>query len=92
MKGPRSLDIPSGTPSGHVFRLSRMGIPDPHGGMPGDLLVRTFIEVPQKIDKNQERILRQLAELEHSDVAPERSQFHGPYPPVFLRKCDGVIS
>ncbi len=75
MQGPRTLSIPPGTPSGHVFRLARFGVPSPQGGPTGELLVRTFIEVPTKIDKEQERILRELAELENTEVAPERRSF-----------------
>ena len=41
----------------------------------GDLLVRTFIEVPKKTSKEQRRVLTELAELDHVEVTPQRKSF-----------------
>ena len=41
----------------------------------GDLLVQVFIEVPKKVSGEQERLLRELAELEHEAVLPHRKSF-----------------
>ncbi len=41
----------------------------------GDLLVQTFIETPKNMSAEQEELLRQLAELEHTDVLPARKNF-----------------
>jgi molecular chaperone DnaJ len=75
LDGPDALTIPAGTQSGEVFRLRKRGMPDPNGGPRGDLLVQTFIEVPKKLNANQEVLLRQLAELERSEVTPHRRSF-----------------
>ncbi|MCU0958872.1 MAG: molecular chaperone DnaJ [Pirellulaceae bacterium] len=75
LDGPDSLSLPAGTQSGEVFRLRRRGMPDPHGGARGDLLVQTFIEVPKKLHPAQESLLRQLAELERAEVTPQRRSF-----------------
>ena len=75
LDGPDALTIPAGTQSGEVFRLRKRGMPDPNGGPRGDLLVQTFIEVPKKVNANQEVLLRQLAELERSEVTPHRRSF-----------------
>ena len=56
LDGPDSLTVPAGTQSGEVFRLRRRGMPDPHGGPRGDLLVQTYIEVPKKLNPNQEAL------------------------------------
>lgn len=77
LKGPHDLKVPSGTESGTLFRLRREGMPNPHGGAPGDLVIRTSVEVPKKLDKKQKELLRQLAELEQANVTPERSSFLG---------------
>ena len=50
-------------------------MPHPQGGRTGDLLVQTFIETPKKLSSDQEDLLRQLADLEHSQVLPERKNF-----------------
>ena len=51
------------------------GMPDPRGGITGDLVVQTFIEVPKKLTTRQEELLRELAELEHANVTPHRKSF-----------------
>lgn len=75
LDGPDSLQVPAGTQSGEVFRIRRRGMPDPHGGPRGDLLVQTYIDVPKKLNPNQEALLRQLAELDRADVTPHRRSF-----------------
>ncbi len=75
LEGPERLTIPRGTQSGEVFKLSGRGMKDPQGGRTGDLLVQTFIETPKKMSAEQEKILRQLAELENTEVLPQRKKF-----------------
>ena len=75
LDGPHELDVPAGTQSGDVFRLRGMGVPDPQTRRPGDLLVRTHIETPKKISKQQRALLEQLAEMENVDVTPQRKSF-----------------
>ena len=70
-----TLKIPRGTQSGAVFKLGGKGMPHPQGGRTGDLLVQTFIETPKKLSSEQETLLRQLAELEATQVLPERKNF-----------------
>ena len=50
-------------------------MPDAQGGPTGDLLVRIQVEVPRKLGEREEELLRELAELEHSNVSPERKSF-----------------
>jgi molecular chaperone DnaJ len=73
--GPDSLRIAAGTQSGDVFTLTGKGVVDPRGGRAGDLLVQVFVEVPKKLSDEQERLLRQLAELDHQSVLPHRKSF-----------------
>lgn len=75
LSGPAELAVPRGTQSGDVFSLRGRGMPDPRGGPVGDLLVQTFIETPKRLSPKQEELLRQLAELEKSDVTPQRKSF-----------------
>lgn len=73
--GAETLNVPRGTQSGEVFKLAGRGLPDPQGGRKGDLLVQTFIETPRKMSAEQEKLLRQLAELEQTEVQPQRKKF-----------------
>ena len=75
LDGPHSLRVDAGTQNGDVFKIRGEGIVDPRGGRKGDLLVQVFIEVPKKLSSEQEALLRDLAELEHEAVLPERKSF-----------------
>ena len=73
--GRHQLRVDAGTQNGEVFTVKGMGIADPRGGRAGDLLVQVFVEVPKKISAEQERLLRELAELDLESVLPHRKSF-----------------
>lgn len=75
LDGKHTLTIPPGTQPGEVFRLRGLGMPDPHGGSPGDLHIQVQVEVPKKLTPRQEHLLRELAELEQTEVTPHRKSF-----------------
>ena len=75
LNGPDELTIPSGTQSGTLFRLPGRGVPELQSRGRGDLIIRTYIEVPGKINREQKELLKQLAELEQVHVTPERKSF-----------------
>jgi molecular chaperone DnaJ len=75
LEGRGEVDIPAGTQSGQVFRMNGKGMPDPRRRGLGDLLVQVVIEVPKKLSKEEQTLLRQLADVEHKHVAPERKSF-----------------
>lgn len=69
--GSVRLSIPPGVQSGEVLRLRGQGLPGLHGRGKGDQLVRLRVWTPQKLTRDQERILRELREVE--EPAPEHS-------------------
>ena len=75
LDGPHELRVEPGTQNGDVFTLRGKGVIDPRAGRTGDLLVQVFIEVPKKVNAEQERLLRELAELDHESVLPHRKSF-----------------
>tara|TARA_R110002049_G_scaffold72490_1_gene187012 strand:+ start:129307 stop:130464 length:1158 start_codon:yes stop_codon:yes gene_type:complete len=75
LDGPHSLRIEPGTQTGEVFKVRGQGVVDPRGGRAGDLLVQVFVEVPKKLSSDQERLLRELADLDHDSVLPQRTSF-----------------
>jgi len=75
LNGPHELKVPAGTQSGEVFRVRGRGLADPRGGSAGDLHVQTTIEVPKKLTPKQDKLLRELADLEQSEVSPHRKSF-----------------
>jgi molecular chaperone DnaJ len=75
LDGRRRLTIPQGTQPGDMLKLNGLGMPDPHGGRRGDLYVEVQVEVPKHLSEGQERVLRELAELEKVEVTPHRKSF-----------------
>ena len=73
--GKTELKIKRGTQSGEVYELRGQGIVDPRDGVRGDQFVQLVVEVPRKLNKKQEELLRQLAELEEANVSPRRKSF-----------------
>lgn len=58
----QSLEIPAGSQPGDVLRIPRVGLPRIEGGGVGDLVVHLTIQVPKKLDKAQEKLVRSLGE------------------------------
>ncbi|MEN0111284.1 MAG: molecular chaperone DnaJ [Planctomycetota bacterium] len=75
LDGRDTITLEPGTQSGDVFRLAGEGMPDPRRRGAGDLLVQVSIEVPKKLSPDEESLLRQLAEMEQANVAPQRKTF-----------------
>jgi molecular chaperone DnaJ len=75
LEGKTQHYIYPGTQPGEVVRIRGGGMPDPRGGRSGDLQLHVILEVPKKIDSEQEALLRDLAELEQAAVSPHRSSF-----------------
>lgn len=75
LKGRHLLKIPPGTQPGEVIRLRGFGMPDVRGGANGDLFVQIQMEVPKKVSKEEEDLLRRLADMKHADVTPHRKSF-----------------
>jgi molecular chaperone DnaJ len=84
LDGSELIEIPPGTQSGKVVRLGGRGVPRLQGRGRGDLLVHVIVDTPVKLSKEEDALLRQLAELRGEQVAPPdtglfsriRSGFH----------------
>ncbi len=74
LEGTETLTIPQGTQSGQEFRVASKGIARLRGRGRGDLVVVAYIDTPNKVTKEQEELLRNLAELEGAEVAPEKKR------------------
>ena len=72
LDGAEELVIPHGTPSGKVFTFRSRGVPRVDGRGRGDLLVRIAVDTPTDLTREQEELLRQLAEQRGEEVAPHR--------------------
>lgn len=84
LTGRARLQIPAGSQTGTEFRLRGEGMPElkvTRQGQPvehtrkGDLRVTVVVETPAHLTKRQEELLRELAEIEHKQVSPQRKSF-----------------
>jgi molecular chaperone DnaJ len=88
LKGTAKLKIPRGTQSGDLFRLRGLGLPNVRTGRLGDLIAQVMIEVPRKLSRRQEEILRDLAETEKTEVSPRRKGFLDWLKSQFAREAE----
>ena len=63
LKGNITLQIPPGTQTGEVLRLTGQGVPRSNGADRGDQVVRIKVVTPQSLSKEQRRLLTELADL-----------------------------
>jgi molecular chaperone DnaJ len=66
VEGSVRLTIPAGIQTGEVLRLRGQGLPGLHGRGRGDQLIRVRVWTPQRLNKEQEKVLKELKELEES--------------------------
>lgn len=75
LEGKVKMRVPTGTQSGKTFRLRGKGIPTMGGAGKGDQMVRVLVEVPEKINRQQRKLLEQLAEEMGVDTHPQQKNF-----------------
>ncbi|MFN9972180.1 MAG: DnaJ C-terminal domain-containing protein, partial [Phycisphaerae bacterium] len=75
LNGKSKLIIPKGTQAGTAFRIEDEGLPNLRSGRKGDLIVGVRVEVPKKMTKAQEKLLREYAASEDQAVLPETQGF-----------------
>jgi molecular chaperone DnaJ len=63
------IEIRPGTQSGAVLHLRGKGVPKLRSTARGDLYVHVEVRTPTRIDEEQERLLRELADLRNEDVS-----------------------
>jgi len=89
LEGREKITISRGTQSGDLYRLSGKGMPDLHGRGQGDILVQVVVEVPKRLSRRQEELLRQFAETESKGVLPQRASFLEKLATYFLGQESG---
>ncbi|RLT39427.1 MAG: molecular chaperone DnaJ [Chloroflexi bacterium] len=78
------LKLRGGVQHGEVHVIKGRGVPHLRGSGRGDLLVRTFVVVPDRLSSEQKELMRQLAEsLGTPEVPAEDAGFFGRIRDVF---------
>ncbi len=75
LEGRASVKIPPGTQSGTIFRLRGKGMPELNSSRRGDLLVRTHVEVPTRLNGDQREKLRAFTDSLGGENTPESEGF-----------------
>ena len=75
LEGKVQMKLPPGTQSGKSFRLRGKGITAYGGVGKGDQLVTVMVEVPEKITREQRRLIEALAAEMGTDTLPQRASF-----------------
>lgn len=75
LSGTTALRIPAGTQHGDLFRMPGKGLPNLRGGARGEEIVQVLIEIPRRLTKEQQELLRKFAALEDKRVLPESKGF-----------------
>ena len=73
--GKAELKIPPGAQHGQLFHLRGLGLPDLRSGRRGDVVVQVLVEIPKRLNKAQEALLRDFAATEDRSVLPESKGF-----------------
>lgn len=75
LDGQSSIKIPAGTQGGTVFRIRDKGMPSLSGGRRGDLNVRVQVEVPTKLNGEQQEKLREFSASIGEHNSPMQESF-----------------
>jgi molecular chaperone DnaJ len=75
LDGQQKLTIPAGTQPGETIRLRGKGMPDPRSHRRGDVIAEVHVEVPKKLSKDQEKLIRELAALDKKHVSAHQTTF-----------------
>ncbi len=70
LNGQEKLKIPEATQTGTVFQFKGKGLPRPQEGGKGTLYVSVRVETPQKLSREQKRLIRELGETLSADNRP----------------------
>ena len=64
LEGKGQLKIPKGTKSGALLRMRGQGVMSLNGRGRGDQIVRVVVDVPSKLTKRQDELLREFGKIE----------------------------
>ena len=70
-----ALKVPAGTQPGDVLRMKGKGIKNVRSGVPGNLYAEIELEVPKKLTKEQEELIRKLGETKSAEGYEKRKKF-----------------
>lgn len=73
--GRAKVTIPTGTQSGHQFRLKGKGMPMVRGARNGDMYIQITVETPVNLSKQQKKLLAEFEKGGGEGTSPESEGF-----------------
>ncbi len=77
LDGEVEIEVPRGVKPGERIKVAGRGIPSLRGSRRGDLYYTVHPEFPDKLAENEEKLLREIAELKKTKVHSGKSGFFG---------------
>ncbi len=75
LEGDVKVDIPRGSKPGDRVKILSQGLPSLRGSRRGDLYFTLNVEFPKKLTEDEEKLIRQLAEVTKTNVAAKKKGF-----------------
>ncbi|HEY1079474.1 MAG TPA: DnaJ C-terminal domain-containing protein, partial [Bdellovibrio sp.] len=75
--GKATLEVPRGAHQGDNVKLQGEGLPSLRGNRRGDIYFRVNVQFPEKLSKEEEKLLREIAKERGLKVGAESSGFFG---------------
>lgn len=69
-----TLEIPAGSQSGDQIVLSHRGLPSLKNPTRGDLICEIQVKIPKKLNKKEEKLLREIADLKKESVSSKKNK------------------
>jgi len=70
LEGEEKVTVPEGTQTGTVIRIKGRGLSNPNGGAKGDLYVNLRVITPEKLTREQRKVMDALADTLSEDNRP----------------------
>jgi molecular chaperone DnaJ len=68
LNSTKTLEIPKGTQPGDIFRFREVGFPSLRERGRGDQIIQVLVKTPTGLNKKQEKLLREFADIEASKL------------------------
>ena len=75
LEGQEKVTLKPGTQHGETLVIRGKGLPDLRSDQRGDLVLAVLVEVPRRLTRKQEQLLREFAETENHNVLPQSKGF-----------------
>lgn len=77
LDGDVDVEIPRGSKPGQRIKIANRGVPSLRGSRRGDLYYTLNVEFPEKLDEEDETLLRQIAKKNNTNVLAEKKGLFG---------------